>query len=161
MKNREFFLWLGAMVGITAATNYAISLANFPLWVSITLYTLSFVVVAFWVLFVGELISRWQRHRQKVKHLLDADKAKIKKRERLLRKQSEVVIDYNLSESLIDFELVKEEIERIRKNLLNSIEHEEISIIKKQQVIRGYKEHLYELEEVNVNGKVDKETKTL
>ena len=160
MKNKEFFLLLGVMVVVTAATNYVISLANFPLWVSLTLYTLSFVVVAFWVLTFAELIDRWQRHRKKVKGLLDADKAKIDKRERLLGKQSEV-IDYNLSESLIDFELVKEEIERIRKNLLNSIEYEEESIVKKEQVIEGNKLLLNELDEVNGNGKTDKETKAL
>ena len=160
MKNKEFFLLLGVMVVITAATNYAISLANFPLWVSLTLYTLSFVVVAFMVLFVATLLDRWQRHRTKVKRLLDADKAKMNKRNCLQKKQSEI-IDYNLSERLIDFELVKEEIERIRKNLLNSIEYEEESIVKKEQVIEGNKQLLNELDEVNDNGKTNKETETL
>ena len=160
MKNREFFLLLGVMVVITAAVNYVISLANFPLWVSLTLYTLSFVVVAFWVLFVAELIDRWQRHRQKVKGLLNADQAKIDKRESLHKKQSKF-IDYNLSQSLVDFELVKEKIESIRENLLSSIGYEEASIVKKEEIIEGNKQLLNELDGVNDNGKVDKETKAL
>ena len=85
MRNRTFFLLLGAMVVITGAFNYVVSLANFPLWASLTLYTLSFVVVAFWVLFFGELMDRWQRHRKNVKRLLDEDKAKTDKRNYLQR----------------------------------------------------------------------------
>ena len=160
MKNREFFLLLGVMVVITAALNYVISLANYQLWISLTLHTLSFIVVASWVLTVAGLIEKWQRHRKEVKRLLDADKAKMDKRNRLHKKQPKT-IDYNLSNSLVDFELVKEEVESIRKRLLNSIEYEEFSIAKKEQVIEGCKELLNELDEVNDNGKVDKETETL
>lgn len=160
MKIKEFFLLLGVVVVITLATNYAISLANFPLWASLTLYTLSFVIVAYIVLLVGELIDRRRRHRKNVKRLLDADKAKIVKRNHLQNKQSDV-IDYNLSKSLVDFELVKEEVGLIRNNLLDSIEYEEGSIVRKEQVIEGYKQLLNELDGVHDNGKVDKETKTL
>lgn len=148
MKNKEFFLILGIMVVITAAANYAISLANFQLWFSLILYTLSFVVVAFVVLFVVTLIERWQRHRKEIKRLLYVDKVKMNKRNHLQKNQSDV-IDYNLSESLVDFELVKEKVESIRKNLLNSIEYEEDSIAKKEQVIEGYKQLLNELDKAN------------
>ena len=160
MKNKTFFLLLGVMVVITAAVNYLISLANYTLWVSLTLYTISFVVVAFWVLTVAELIDRWQRHRKNVKRLLDADKAKIKKRERLHKRQREF-IDYNLSQRLVDFELVKEEVESIRENLLYSIEYEEASIVKKEEIIEANKQLLNELDEVGTNGKTNKETKEL
>ena len=149
MRNRTFFLLLGAMVVITGAFNYVVSLVNFPLWVSLTLYTLSFVVVAFWVLFFGELMDRWQRHRKNVKRLLDEDKAKTDKRNYLQKRQSDF-IDYNLSERLVDFELVKEEIELIRESLLNSIDYEENSIVNKQEIIEGNKQLLNEL-----NGVVD------
>lgn len=152
MRNRTFFLLLGAMVVITGAFNYVVSLANFPLWASLTLYTLSFVVVAFWVLFFGELMDRWQRHRKNVKRLLDEDKAKTDKRNYLHKRQSDF-IDYNLSERLVDFELVKEEIELIRESLLNSIDYEENSIVNKQEIIEGNKQLLNELDEVGINGK--------
>jgi hypothetical protein len=160
MKNKEVLLLLGIMVVITAGVNYVISLVNYQLWVSLTLYTLSFVAVGFMVLLVAGLIATWQSHQRKIKRLLNADKAKTDQRERLQKNQSEI-IDYNLSNRLVDFDLVKEEVESIRKNLLSSIEYEETSIAKKQQIIEGYKQLLNELNGVNDNGEINKETKTL
>lgn len=160
MKNREILFLLGIMAVITAGISYVISLANYQLWISLILYSLNFVVVIFMVFFVESLIERWQSHRRKIKRLLNVDKRKINQRNHLQKNQSEI-IDYNLSERLVDFELVKEEVESIRKNLLNSIEYEEASIVKKEQIIEGYKQLLNELNGVNDNGKNVKETKTL
>lgn len=92
--------------------------------------------------------------------MLDADKRKTDRRNRLQSNQLEITDD-TLSESLADIEAVKEEVESIRQTLLGSIEYEELSIVKKQQNIESYKQLLKELEEVNNNEKNNKETKTL
>lgn len=107
-----------------------------------------------------EQVDKWKQHRRKVKHLLDADKRKTDRRNRLQSNQLEITDD-TLSESLADIEAVKEEVESIRQTLLGSIEYEELSIVKKQQNIESYKQLLKELEEVNNNEKNNKETKTL
>ena len=116
------------------------------------------------MLFIAELIDRWQQHRKKVSKLLDADEAREDQRERLRKKQSKI-IDYNLSERLVDFELVKEEIKLIRKNLFNSIKYEEDSIAKKEQIIEANKQLLREtfkqIRWVDDDEETNKETETL
>lgn len=92
--------------------------------------------------------------------MLDADKRKVDRRNRLQSNQLEITSD-TLSESLADIEAVKEEVKSIRESLLSSIEYEELSIAKKQQNIETYKQLLNKLEEVNNNEKNNKETKTL
>jgi uncharacterized protein (DUF488 family) len=92
--------------------------------------------------------------------LLDADKRKTDRRNRLQTNQLEITDD-TLSESLADIESVKEEVKSIRETLLSSIEYEELSITKKRQNIESYKQLLNKLEEVSNNGKNNKETKTL
>ncbi len=158
MKIEDFLLLLWTAVAVAAAS-FVINLVGFPLWFGVILFALS-VVVAFGVSFVVEQADKWKQHRRKIKRLLDADKAKTNRRNRLQSNQLEITDD-TLSESLADIEAVKEEVESIRQTLLGSIEYEELSIVKKQQNIESYKQLLKELEEVNNNGKNNKETKTL
>lgn len=56
MKIKELLFLLGAVV-VVAATNYAISLVGFPLWLGATLYALGFVV-ALMVSMVAELVGK-------------------------------------------------------------------------------------------------------
>lgn len=157
MKHKEVWLSLAAITMLTAALNILIAMAGYSFWLSIALYTLSFLVATFAALFIISIGDSFMRRQRKIKRLFKNDKAESDKRD-TLKKQLKGITDWNLAHRKVDWVLVQEEIESIKENINSSILYEQGLIETKQAAIEGYKQLLVELEGVKSHGEDIKET---
>lgn len=157
MKHKEVWLTLLLITILAAGLNIFIELGGYSFWLSIALYTSSFLVSAFMVLLTLSIGESFRRRQRRIKELFYKNKVSSDKRDKLLQEQDRT-IDWNLTKRKVDWILVQEEIESIKQEINSSIEYEQNRIETKQATIQGYKELLDELDGVKTNGEINKET---